>query len=73
MKEIKLIPFLDACDFSEEVEEELCASEISTHYNNDVLYISDWEKYRYPLTQEWLIETYGDKIKDYKQFGIAAT
>lgn len=72
MKEIKLIPLIDASDFTEEVDEEFAINEISTHYQHDLIFL-DWEEDDLPVFKEWLITEYGQEIKQYKQFAIIAT
>lgn len=73
MKELILQPFLDACDFPDDMEEELASNEVSTHYQCDILYV-DWKDNEYFLiSKQWLIETYGEIVKKYNKFGIQAT
>ena len=73
MKDLNLVPELDACDFTGEVEEEMTENDISTHYQNDTMYL-DWsEPEEMPVTKAWLIETYGEVVKEYKGFAICAT
>lgn len=76
MNEIKFIVELDACDFPGDVENELCDRDISTHYQNEVIRI-DWDgKYSknvLPLFKKWLVETYGEEIKQHSGFAIWST
>ena len=73
MAEIDLIPYLNACDFTEEMIDELTGMEISTHYQHDVMSV-DWKDKDYLIeTKKWLLETYGEDIKGYSSFAISAT
>jgi len=72
-KDFKLIPLLDASDFPNDVEDEFAGKEISTHYQNDVVSIWKWENNELPAFQAWLLDTYGDKARQYKYFAIMAT
>ena len=72
-KDFELIPILDASDFPNDVEDELAGNEISTHYSNDVLRIWKWEENEWPLFQQWLLDTYGEKARQYKSFAIMGT
>lgn len=72
-KELKLIPLLDAAYFPYEVEEEFISREISIHYQNDVVSIWKWDDKRLPEFKKWLLETYGEEVRKYKNFGIMAT
>lgn len=69
--QLELIPLLDACDFPTDIEDELAGKDISTHYQCDILSIS-FES-RFPLLEKWLIETYGEDVKQHSQFAILAT
>lgn len=70
---IRLIPIIDAVDLSNKVEEEFEKYEVSTHYQNDMVTL-DWEEEdSYPEFQKWLVEIYGEEIKQYGQFAIQAT
>jgi hypothetical protein len=72
-KPIVLIPQIHASDFPSDVEEEMIDNDINTHYQNDSVYI-DWkDDTDMPSTQEWLINTYGEEIKNYDTFSIVAT
>jgi len=75
-KDFDLIPLLDACDFPEDVEDELAGMEISTHYQNDVVGIWKWEKEKddsLPFFKKWLLDTYGEKVREYRFFAIMST
>lgn len=73
MSKFELIPLLNACDFEDDMENELAENEISTHYQNEVMHI-DWdEEEEYPETKKWLLDNYGEEAKNYKSFGISAT
>lgn len=76
MKEIKLIPMIEASDMPGEVCDEF---EVGTHYQGDVVYI-DWndkpDKDGWESSgkfKKWLVETYGETIKQYEYFGINPT
>jgi hypothetical protein len=74
MKEIKLIPELDASEFPSEVSQELNDVDVSTHYQNEVISL-EWspDDLRFPLLQAWLVETYGEAIKQYDTIAIWST
>lgn len=76
MKDINFIPELDASDFPDDVEEEMVEQDIGVHYESDGIGI-DWDdddpEYGFPVTKRWLVETYGEEIKKYSSFSIAAT
>ena len=57
-----------------EAEEELTGEEISTHYEGGTAYI-DWddEDGRFPVFSAWLLETYGEIVKNYTSFTIDPT
>ena len=57
MKELKLIPVIDACHLPDLVEDELVGNEISTHCG-------------FPLFGQWLIETYGEDVKNMGTFQL---
>lgn len=68
---IELIPLIDACDFPTAVEDELAGFEVSTHYQCDIIGV-EFDG-GYPKLEAWLVETYGEEIKQYTQFAILAT
>ena len=72
MKKLELIPELDACDFTAEVDMELEENDICTHYESDGLRLN-WDNERLPITKAWLLETYGKEVKKYRSFSIIAT
>ncbi len=72
MKNIELIPYIYAGDFSDEMLIELIDREINTHYQNDVFSI-DWKEDKLIATKQWLLETYGEVIKNYDTFAIQST
>lgn len=72
MEKIKLIVKLDACLFSNEIEDECVDRDISTHYQNDLFYL-DWTDDEMPLMKKWLISEYGEEIKKYTSFAVQAT
>ena len=71
-QEIEFIVLLDACDWDEEVEQEMQDHDVSTHYQNDTVYIEYGDE-SWTETNKWLVETYGEEIKNYSQFAITAT
>lgn len=71
-KDIKLIPVLDAAEFPEDVTNELVTYDISTHYQNDVMYL-DWDNADFIELERWLINKYGPTIRDYNYFAILST
>ena len=71
-KKLELIPSLDACDFPQHVEEELTANDIGTHYESDGVRI-DWNDDSFPILKQWLLDTYGEIVKQYDTFSIIAT
>jgi len=76
MKEkINLCVKIDASYFTTEVEVELIDKDISIHYQNDVVNFWKWDEARehYPVFQDWLLEKYGEDIKQYRTFAIIAT
>jgi len=72
-KEFRLIPLLDASYFPESVEDEFADREISTHYQNDVVGIWNWDDDSLPEFKKWLLETYGEESRKYRYFGILST
>lgn len=73
MKEITFIPAIEACQFSSEMQQELDDAEIRTHYHSDILYI-DWDDSDdLPCSKEWLVNTFGERIKNYRRFAIIPT
>ena len=73
MKTIDLIPFLYAGDFPHTLVDEMVDNDVSTHYQNDVMYL-DWdEEEEQPETKKWLIETYGEEVKKYDHFAVQST
>jgi hypothetical protein len=75
-KEIKLIPLLDACDFSDELEEWCDKYDITTHYDSKLLYVNwieDNDYCDYTIARKWLIENYGSNIMKYNTFAILPT
>lgn len=70
---IDLIPLLDASDFSTEVEDEMTNCEINTHYHGDIFLINWNEADDMPETQKWLVETFGEEIRQYRKFAIMPT
>lgn len=73
MQPIRLIPLIDACDFTHEVDDEMAINEVNTHYHGDIIHIEWSDEEDFPETQKWLIETYGEEIKKYDQFSIMPT
>ena len=73
MKEIKLVPELDACDFTYEINEELISNDVGIHYESNGIYINWNQKDDFPVLKNWLKETYGEKIKQYSSFLIIPT
>lgn len=79
MAEIKLTPVINAAGLPGPVEEELTNNEVSTHYNHGMAIIDNWDKtdendpWTFPKFKAWLVETYGEEIKQYKHFGVIAT
>lgn len=74
MKEqLEFIPLIQAYNFDSTIADELAIYEVNTHYNADILHI-DWEDDEdFPLTKQWLIETYGEEIKKFSKFAINPT
>jgi hypothetical protein len=72
MKSIRLIPYIYAGDFPDDVTEEFAQNNISTHYQNDVFSIS-WHGDTWPALKQWLVSTYGDSIKEHSRFALGAT
>jgi len=72
MREFELIPYIYAGDFPEEVVNEIC-DRVNVHYQDDVAHI-DWEDEEcFPKFQAWLLQAYGEKVKNYKYFAIQST
>ena len=76
MKELVLIPELDACDFPHEVDEELVENDIGVHYESNGLHF-DWEECekegRFKVTRKWLLDTYGEVVREHSSFSISPT
>lgn len=73
IESIKLAVALQACDFPDDVIEEMIDAEVSTHYNHSSVYI-DWSNnFYFPRFKAWLIETYGERIQEFTAFAIAST
>lgn len=73
MKDITLIPLLEAYDFPHHILEELTQMNINTHFLADVFSI-DWDdETRFPLTKEWLLEQFGEDIEFFNKFAINPT
>lgn len=73
MKKLDLVPQLEARDFNKEVEEEMVDNDVSIHYESDGVDI-DWEDDEsFPVTKNWLLETYGEVVKEHSFFAIEAT
>lgn len=73
MKQIDLIPLLQAYDFDSELEDELAIAEINTHYSSDIAFV-DWDDEEdLPILKKWLVDEYGDEIKKYTKFAINPT
>lgn len=73
MRKPNLIPMVDAGHFPNEVDNEFEDEDISTHYQSDIITL-DWEEHDYlPLFKQWLVEQYGESIKEYDSFAIMAT
>jgi hypothetical protein len=72
-KEIKTTAYLEAIDFTGEIEDEMVDNSISTHYEGSSFYI-DWsDSDDMPVTQAWLLKTYGPAIKEFGVFTINPT
>jgi len=71
-QEIEFIVLLDACDWNEDVEQEMQEHDVTTHYSHSIAWIEygdeSWTK-----TNKWLVETYGEEIKKHGRFAILAT
>jgi len=73
MNKIDLIPLLQAFDFEGDVEDEMVENEVNTHYQADILSF-DWDDDEsYPATKKWLVEFYGEEIRNFDQFAIMPT
>lgn len=69
-KKIVLVPELDAVDFTPEVIDEMVLNDVSIHYVGGS-FSFDWEDQTYfPETQKWLVEFYGEEIKEYNSFAV---
>jgi hypothetical protein len=66
MNKIELVPLLEASIFPGEVEDELARHEVNTHYQADILYVNWNNPDIYVNTKQWLVEYYGEDIKQYK-------
>jgi hypothetical protein len=69
MKQLIFEPVIDACDLPCEIADELACYEISTHYSPDYVSIWDCENDKYPAFKKWLLETYGEEVKNIKCSG----
>ena len=72
VKEIALIPVMDASYFPIEVDTELEDHEVWTHDNTNILRIS-WDRESFPEFKKWLVATYGMQIREYTSFAIQPT
>jgi len=69
---ISMVPEIDASDFPKDVNDELEAEDIYTHYQCDGVGF-EWDEDSFPLLKAWLVETYGEDIKQYTDFSIIPT
>lgn len=72
MNKIDLVPLIQASDFHDDVEEEMAIKEVNTHYDGDVICV-DWSDDEFLETKKWLVEFYGEEIKNYDTFAIMPT
>ena len=69
MSKINLVPLLDACAFSVEVDFELEEAEIETFADNSIIFLN-WENGKLPNLKGWLLKNYGKEVKQYEKFVI---
>lgn len=74
MKKLNLIPLLDPCDWNDTyIDDEFADKEISTHYRGETFKVWWDDEEDFPALKVWLIETYGEEIKQYDKFAIDPT
>lgn len=73
MKKLEFIPSINAVDLSSHVREECTENDISTHYQSDIIQM-DWDdEDDLPKLKRWLVETYGEEIRQYDWIALHAT
>jgi len=78
MKKIQLGVFINAADFTSELDDECESNDVGTHYRGGSFTIdwedkNSWSHERWPNMIEWLLETYGEDIKQYRNFCVEPT
>lgn len=68
-----LIPYIDAADFPNDVTDECVDAEVPTHYSSGIMRI-DWsDPDDMPRTQAWLVETFGEQVREHQRFAVQGT
>jgi len=73
MNKLKLIPYIYARDIPDDIEDKEFVNKVSTHYQDDIAHINWEDEEDFPKFKIWLIEEYGEEVKQYKHFAIQST